>query len=122
MEKTSPPDLRDIRPVSIPQKAGQNPRPFFRPLRNLFFIALLAVGSFTLGYSVTQATITLDSTSVTSDGNLFLLPTGAGKLGVNINTTPSSTIHVSGTALFKPGTDSTTAFQIQNALGHPVCL
>ncbi len=95
---------------------------FLRKSVRLVFPRFLILGViFLLGSTIALAALTLDQTSITSDTNLFALPTGAGNLGININTTPSSTLHVSGTALFK-GANSTTAFQIQQASGTTVLI
>jgi len=98
-----------------------NKHAHLRFLRKIGISSVLVLGViFLLGSTITLAALTLDQTSITSDTNLFALPTGAGNLGININTTPSSTLHVSGTALFKNGANSTTAFQIQQASGTTV--
>ncbi|OVE79438.1 hypothetical protein BVY00_00415 [bacterium G20] len=52
-----------------------------------------------------------NTNALTSMGTMMTI-LGSGNVGIG-TTGPSNTLHVAGTALFKPGTDSTTALQVQ---------
>lgn len=75
---------------------------------------------YLLGVGMVQATLTLDSTSLTGDGNLFINPAEGSKIGLGIRTTPSSTIHASGTTYIQGGSTLTTpvASTVQISAGN----
>ncbi|MFA6415809.1 MAG: tail fiber domain-containing protein, partial [Candidatus Paceibacterota bacterium] len=61
----------------------------------------------------------------TDNINVVITPAGTGYTILNGNvgigtTTPGALLHVAGNALFKNGTNSTTAFQVQNASASPI--
>lgn len=60
---------------------------------NSILAVVLIVGSFFIGYSIAQAALTLDDTSITTDSTLKLK---GGNVGIG-NITPTSNLHVSGT-------------------------